>query len=40
VDGNYVLPTTQGDAIFGYITDALFNPRVTSQVSRKVGVGE
>lgn len=40
VDGRYELPTTQADAVFGYVTDALFNPRVTSQVSRKVGVGE
>jgi len=40
VDGNYVLPDNSGDAVYSAITDALFNPRVTSQVSRKVGVGE
>lgn len=38
--GEYRLPANQGEAIYSLVTDALFNPRVTSQVSRKVGVGE
>lgn len=38
--GEYRLPTTALEAIISVITDALWNPRVTSQTSRKVGVGE
>lgn len=39
VGGNYELPTTQGDAVLSPIIDALFNVNVTSQTSRKIGVG-
>lgn len=37
--GEYRLPTNDGETVFGAITDAVFNPLVTSQVSRKIGVG-
>lgn len=37
--GVYRLPENSGEAVFGGITDAVFNPLVTSQVSRKIGVG-
>jgi hypothetical protein len=37
--GGYELPDTLAEAVIGVVTEAVFNPRVTSQVSRKVGVG-
>lgn len=37
--GGYGLPDALADAVIGTVTEAVFNPRVTSQVSRKVGVG-
>lgn len=37
--GEYRLPANQGEQVYGSITDAIFNPLVTSQVSRKIGVG-
>lgn len=40
VGDEYELPTTIGDAILSFITDAIFSPLVTSQVSRKVGRGD
>lgn len=38
--GEYRLPATSGEAVIGNVTDALYNAQVTSQTSRKVGVGE
>lgn len=38
--GEYRLPENSGEAILSTVVDALFNPVVSSQVSRKVGVGE
>jgi hypothetical protein len=38
--GKYRLPANSGEAVFGDITDALYNVDVTSQVSRKYGRGE
>lgn len=38
--GDYRLPANAGEAVFGEIISAVFNPVVTSQVSRKLGVGE
>jgi hypothetical protein len=38
--GTYRLPANQGEAVLSSITDVLFNPVITSQVSRKIGVGE
>ena len=38
--GTYRLPANQGEAILSTVTDVLFNPVITSQVSRKIGVGE
>lgn len=37
--GVYELPTSIGDAVFGVVTEAAWNPLVTSQTSRKIGVG-
>lgn len=37
--GKYRLPENSGETVYGSITDAVFNPIVTSQVSRKIGVG-
>lgn len=37
--GNYRLPENSGEAVFGAVTEAAFNPLVTSQTSRKIGVG-
>lgn len=37
--GNYRLPEDVGEAIFGGLTSATFNPLVTTQNSRKMGVG-
>lgn len=37
--GVYRLPDNAGETVYGSITDAVFNPLVTSQVSRKIGVG-
>lgn len=37
--GEYRLPTTSGEAVYGNVTDALYNVNETSQVSRKVGRG-
>jgi hypothetical protein len=37
--GVYRLPANQGEQVYGSIVDAIFNPLVTSQVSRKIGVG-
>lgn len=37
--GVYRLPTTQGEAVVSQVIDSLWNPEVTSQVSRKVGRG-
>lgn len=39
VGDNYVLPDNLGDAIFGTIVDVAWDALVSSQVSRKVGVG-
>lgn len=36
----YRLPENSGEAVLSDIVDALVNPLITSQVSRKVGVGE
>jgi len=36
----YRLPTNSGEAVVSRITDALWSPIVTSQVSRKIGRGE
>lgn len=38
--GGYRLPTNSGEAQSGQLTDALFNPNLTSQVSRKYGRGQ
>lgn len=38
--GGYRLPINAGEAVYSLITDVLFSPLVTSQVSRKVGRGE
>jgi hypothetical protein len=38
--GRYRLPANSGEAVYGNITDALYNVDVTSQVSRKYGRGE
>lgn len=38
--GVYRLPANQGEAVFSNVTDALFSPLVSSQVSRKIGRGE
>lgn len=40
VGGEYVLPTSLEDAVLGFLTDAIFKALVTSQVSRKIGVGQ
>jgi hypothetical protein len=37
--GVYRLPANQGEATFSNIVDALFSPLVSSQTSRKIGVG-
>lgn len=37
--GVYRLPTNSGEAVVSQVIDALWNPEVTSQVSRKVGRG-
>lgn len=37
--GVYRLPENSGEQVYGSIIDAVFNPLVTSQVSRKIGVG-
>lgn len=37
--GVYSLPTTPEELVIGFIVDALWNSLVTSQVSRKIGVG-
>lgn len=39
-DGEYRLPETALEAVLSTIVDAIFNPVVTSQVSRKIGIGE
>lgn len=39
VGGDYVLPDNLGDAVFGTIVDVAWDALVSSQVSRKVGVG-
>jgi len=39
VGSSYELPTNAGDAVLSTIIDALFNVEVTSQTSRKIGVG-
>lgn len=38
--GRYRLPANSGEAVYGNVTDALYNVDVTSQVSRKIGRGE
>ena len=38
--GLYGLPTTPEELVFSIITDALFSALVSSQTSRKIGVGE
>ena len=38
--GNYRLPENVGEAVFGVLTDVLWDALLTSQVSRKIGVGE
>lgn len=40
VGGGYVLPDALVDAVLSHIIDAVFSPNVTSQTSRKIGVGE
>lgn len=37
--GNYRLPANSGEEVYGTIVDALYNVDVTSQTSRKKGVG-
>lgn len=37
--GVYRLPENSGETVYGTITDAVYNPVVSSQVSRKIGVG-
>jgi hypothetical protein len=39
VGGEYVLPANLGEAVVSSVIDAVWNPAITSQVSRKVGVG-
>jgi hypothetical protein len=38
--GVYRLPANSGEAVYGNVTEALYNADVTSQVSRKIGRGE
>jgi hypothetical protein len=38
--GIYRLPANSGEAVLGSVVEAVWNTLVTSQVSRKVGVGE
>jgi hypothetical protein len=38
--GDYTLPTSLGDAVLSVVVDALVNTLITSQTSRKIGVGE
>ena len=38
--GHYRLPANSGEAVYGNITDALYNVDVTSQTSRKYGRGD
>lgn len=41
LDGtSYRLPANAGEAVFGGITDAVFDALISSQVSRKIGTGE
>ena len=40
VGSEYTLPTNQGEAVYSHVTDTLWSPIVTSQVSRKIGRGE
>lgn len=40
VGGGYALPDALVDAVLSNIIDAVFNVNVTSQTSRKIGVGE
>ena len=41
LDGTiYRLPENSGEAVYGNVTDALYNANTTSQVSRKIGRGE
>lgn len=37
--GNYSLPTSADEAIFGVLVDVIFDVLLTSQTSRKLGVG-
>lgn len=37
--GQYRLPETLSEAVYGSVTDAVFNPLVTTQNSRKIGRG-
>lgn len=37
--GDYVLPDNLADAVFGTIVEAIWNTLITSQNSRKIGVG-
>jgi hypothetical protein len=39
IGGGYRLPTNAGEAVYGTVTDAEYNPVLTSQVSRKIGRG-
>lgn len=37
--GQYRLPTSLGEAVLGSLVEAIYNPLMTSQVSRKIGRG-
>lgn len=39
VGGAYVLPDNLGDTVLSSVVDAIFSTLITSQVSRKIGVG-
>lgn len=39
VGGEYLLPDVLGDAVLSSVIDAIFSTIITSQVSRKIGVG-
>lgn len=39
IGGDYVLPDNLGDAVIGYVVEAVWDALITSQVSRKIGSG-
>jgi hypothetical protein len=40
LDGTqYRLPANAGELVYGTVTDAVYNPLITTQTSRKIGVG-